>query len=154
MISTSAKIESLLFFRGEPISKNDIVKLLKITSTECDDGIRELEACLSERGIVLLKRDDDYSLGTHPELGIFFEAIRKEELSKELSKASLETIAIILYRKRATRGTIDYIRGVNSSFIIRNLLVRGLIEREQDSNDARAYMYKPCLLYTSDAADE
>lgn len=143
MLSTESKIESLLFFKGEPMSKKDIIKSLQIEEDDFDAAILSLENTLAERGIVLLKRDGDYTLGTNPELGPYFEAMRKEELSKELSKATLETIAIILYKSKSTRGTIDYIRGVNSSFIIRNLLVRGLIEREQDPDDSRAFVYKP-----------
>lgn len=143
MLSIESKIESLLFFKGEPMSKKEIIKLLQIEESDFDTAITTLEETLQNRGIALLKRESDYSLGTHPELGPFFEAMRKEELSKELSKATLETIAIILYKSKSTRGTIDYIRGVNSSFIIRNLLVRGLIEREQDPEDSRAFIYKP-----------
>ena len=143
MLSTESKIEALLFFKGEPISKKDIMKSLQIEEGDFDTSIQNLKQTLFERGIVLLQRDGDYTLGTNEELGPFFESMRKEELSKELSKATLETIAIILYKSKSTRGTIDYIRGVNSSFIIRNLLVRGLIEREQDPEDSRAFVYKP-----------
>ena len=55
--------------------------------------------------------------------------IVKSELDSELSKASLETLAIIIYKGLASRE-VDYIRGVNSSFILRNLLVRGWLKRE------------------------
>ena len=82
-------------------------------------------------------------LGTNPEFGSMLEEMRKEELSKELSKASLETIAVILYKEGATRADIDYIRGVNSSFILRNLLIRGLVEKITDPADSRRYLYKP-----------
>ena len=68
-----------------------------------------------------------------------------KKLSKELSKASLETLSIILYTDKPTRGDIDYIRGVNSSFILRNLLVRGIIEKDIHPEDSRKFIYKPTL---------
>ena len=64
---------------------------------------------------------------------------------KLLKKASLETLSIILYKNTASRAEIDYIRGVNSSFILRNLLVRGLIEIEAKRGEDRNYVYKPSL---------
>jgi segregation and condensation protein B len=54
----------------------------------------------------------------------------------------LETLAIISYKGPMTRPEIDNIRGVNSSFIIRNLLIRGLIERDLDVKKSNAYVYK------------
>jgi segregation and condensation protein B len=73
------------------------------------------------------------------------EKIAKEELNKDLSQASLDTLSIILYKSPITKKEIEYIRGVNSSFSIRNLLVRGLIEREASKLDERIYLYKPTL---------
>jgi segregation and condensation protein B len=82
-------------------------------------------------------------LGVAPELAPIIESIRKEELVKDLSKASLDTLSIILYKNGVSRSEIDYIRGVNSSFIIRNLLVRGLIEKVIDEKDTRRNLYRP-----------
>ena len=64
-------------------------------------------------------------------------SIVNSEFDSELSKASLETLSIIIYKNTASRAEIDYIRGVNSSFILRNLLVRGLIEREAQRGEDR-----------------
>ena len=54
----------------------------------------------------------------------------------------METLSIILYQGPISRSDIDYIRGVNSQFILRNLLIRGLIERIDNPNDARSFLYK------------
>jgi segregation and condensation protein B len=62
-----------------------------------------------------------------------------------LGKAGLETLAIILYQGPISRADIDYIRGVNSQFIVRNLLIRGLIERVDNPTDARSFLYKTTL---------
>ena len=98
---------------------------------------------LKLRGIVLQEKENDLMLGTAPELSGFFEDLQKEELNRDLSKASLETLSIILYKNGASRADIDYVRGVNSSFTLRALSVRGLIEKITDPKDSRRYIYRP-----------
>jgi segregation and condensation protein B len=137
------KIEGLLFFKGEPMSIGELSRFFKTTEEEAMDAVAVLESKIAERGLVLVRKGDEIMLGTNPELGPIFEAMRKEELSKELSKASLETLTIVAYKGLVTRSEIDYIRGVNSGFILRNLLVRGLVEKETDARDSRRYAYKP-----------
>ncbi|MDP2789382.1 MAG: SMC-Scp complex subunit ScpB, partial [bacterium] len=80
---------------------------------------------------------------TAPELSSLIEDLQKEELKKDLSKVSLETLSILLYKNGASRAEIDYIRGVNSSFILRALSVRGLVEKTVDPKDSRRFIYKP-----------
>ena len=70
------------------------------------------------------------------------EELCKEELSRDLGKAGLETLSIVLYRGPITRSGIDYIRGVNSTFILRNLLIRGLVEKIPNPNDQRSFLYR------------
>jgi segregation and condensation protein B len=137
------KIEAILFMKGEPMTAKKLAELCDATKEEISGAINELEISLQNRGLVLVRKEDSVMLGTNPALGPMLEEMRKEELSKELSKASLETIAILLYKEGATRADIDYIRGVNSSFILRNLLVRGLVEKVIDPTDSRRYLYKP-----------
>jgi len=54
-------------------------------------------------------------------------------------------LAIVLYRGPSTRAQIDYIRGVNTSWTIRNLLTRGLLERTGNPEDGREYLYRPTV---------
>ena len=98
---------------------------------------------LSGHGLVLLEKDDSVMLGTAPEASPLIETLIKEELSRDLGKAGLETLAIVLYEGPLTRADIDYVRGVNSSFILRHLLVRGLVERLPKPGDARTFLYGP-----------
>jgi len=137
------KIEAILFWRGEPISRKKLAEILKTGQTEINEAIEKLKENLKERGIVLLEKDNDVALGTTPELSNLIENLQKEELNKELSKASLETLSIVLYKNGVSRAEIDYIRGVNSSFTLRALSVRGLIERLLDPKDNRRYIYSP-----------
>jgi segregation and condensation protein B len=92
---------------------------------------------------VLLEKENEITLGTAPELSKLIEDLQKEELNKDLSKASLETLSIVLYKNGVSRAEIDYIRGVNSSFTLRALSVRGLVEKTMDAKDNRRYIYKP-----------
>src|SRR4051812_48311144 len=119
----SSLIEALLFSRAEPWTLSELEKALAISGDEIANGLQDLESVLSDRGIHLLRSDDTVTLGTHPEAHAILEKLYKEELSKGLSKASIETLSIIMYGSLVTRGKIDYIRGVNSGFILRSLLV-------------------------------
>jgi segregation and condensation protein B len=137
------KIEAILFFKGEPMSRKKLSEFLGIGQIEINESIEKLKESLKGRGIVLQEKEDDLVLGTASEFSELIEKLQKEELNKELSKASLETLSIILYKNGVSRSLIDYIRGVNSSFTLRALSIRGLIEKNIDPKDNRRYIYKP-----------
>lgn len=139
------KIQSLLFFKAEPVNIDQIAEYTKIDREEIIKAIESLSLKLSSSALVVVKNGDHVVLGTHPEMSNFIETVSKEEMSKELSKASVETLAIILYKGPISRRDIDYIRGVNSQFILRNLLIRGLIEKSESKEDLRSYSYKPSI---------
>ena len=150
------KIEAILFFKGEPVSFKKLQDILKISKEEIGDAVLILKKNLENRGVALIEKpastrgdsstrgwDDELMLGTAPELSSLIEDLQKEELNRDLSKASLETLSIILYKNGVSRAEIDYVRGVNSSFTLRALSVRGLIEKTIDTKDNRRYIYKP-----------
>jgi len=142
-MNLESKIEAILFWKGEPMSRKKIAEILKVGEAEINEGIEKLKINLKERGVAILEKDNEITLGTAPELSDLIENLQKEELNKELSKASLETLSIVLYKNGASRGEIDYIRGVNSSFTLRALSIRGLVEKINDPKDNRRYIYKP-----------
>ena len=144
-IPISAQIESTLFWKGEPMSFKEISKILNIEENIVRENTVILQNELENRGIVLINSGEKISLATNAQMSERISVLVKEELSKDLSKANIETLSIILYRGAVTRSEIDYIRGVNSSFILRNLLVRGRIEKVLDPNDARRFIYQPTL---------
>ena len=139
------KIESLLFYQVEPMKIKKMAEILEVDEENINQSIQELEKNLENRGVKLIKNDDVISLTTSPENSDIIEIIKKEEQDKELSKAALETLSIILYRGPIKRSVIDYIRGVNSQFSLRSLLIKGLIEKEQSKDDERAFVYKPSI---------
>jgi segregation and condensation protein B len=144
-LKLEAKIEGLLFYKGEDVTVKKLAELLKVTEEEINQALEKLSTSLSGRGIVLVRKDDSVVLGITSDLSGLIESIRKDEITKELSKAALETLSIVLYKNGVTRAEIDYIRGVNSSFILRNLLVRGLVEKILDPKDSRRILYRPTL---------
>ncbi len=144
-MKTSSLIEALLFSRSEPWTFLELEKALAVSSAQIAEAVSELESSLVDRGIHLIQAGDTLTLGTHPDAHAILEKLYKEELSKGLSKASIETLSIIMYGTEITRGKIDYIRGVNSGFILRSLLVRGLIERMPYPRDRKRFMYAPTV---------
>ena len=138
-LDISAQIEALLFFKGEPVTAAFLAKTLNVPEEDVRGGLALLSQSLSGRGIVLMQNGDEFMLGTSPEMGSTIEGILKEELSKELGKAGLETLAIVLYRGPILRSEINYLRGVNSNYILRALLVRGLIEKVDQGGRSTAY---------------
>lgn len=142
MENLEQKIEAILFWRAEPITKKELGKILSVTEPDLDTALSNLETTLANRGIVLQRKDDEVTLVTSTVAASLIETLTREELSRDLGKAGLETLTIILYRGPITRRGIDYIRGVNSTFIIRNLLIRGLVEKIQNPNDLRGFLYR------------
>jgi len=143
MDNLESKIEAILFWKGEPTPIKRLAEILGAKESEIKDAIFNMKQNLTGRGIVLQEKDGEVTLGTAPEFSTLIENLQKEELNKELSKASLETLSIVLYKNGASRAEVDWIRGVNSSFTLRALSVRGLVERIPDPGDARRYLYRP-----------
>jgi len=149
MNNLSKEIESILFFKNEPVKRKWLEMTLNKNNQEIQDAILDLKTALSDHGIVLIEHEEYVALRTSPIFSNTLSELRKEELSKDLGKAGLETLSIILYRSPITRAEIDYIRGVNSTFIIRNLLIRGLVERIPNPKDSRSFLYRPTIFLLS-----
>lgn len=143
MADLEQKLEALLFVAGEPLALDKAAKFLKEEKSRVQDALARLEKELLERGLRLAEKDGQYALVTAPELGKFVQSFVKEEISQELSRAALETLAVIVYKGPTSRSEIDYIRGVNSAWTVRNLMVRGLVERVAHPRDLRIWLYRP-----------
>lgn len=140
-LSPSQALEAVLFAAGEPMSKRRLAGFFEVTLDLLNAAAAELRKDLEGRGLALVETEDELELRTAPEATAFVKKLRESELSKDLGKAGLEALAIILYQGSATRGEIDWIRGVNSGAAIRSLLMRGLIERTEDQEDKRRARY-------------
>ena len=140
------EIVAVLFYKNDEVSISEMAKTLDADRADIRHALEHLEKSVEELGLVLISNGDKYSLSTGPDQSELIERMTKEDLNKDLSPASLETLSIITYKGLVTRKEIEYIRGVNSSFSLRALLMRGLIERESSTLDERIFLYKPSTL--------
>jgi segregation and condensation protein B len=135
------KLEAVLFYLAEPVKLSFLLKSLDVKKEDLDNAINELKEVLKERGLRLVENDSEIVLATAPEFSSLIEKIIKEERERDLGRAGIETLAIIAYKGPVTKKEIEYIRGVNSQYALRNLLLRGLVERKASQKDERMIVY-------------
>jgi len=141
MITPPAAVHALLFASGGPLKKKQLATLLGLKDTELKLVLGALIGLLKGSGTTVVETDTDVELRTSPEAAPIVKKLRESELARDLGKASLETLAVIAYQTGATRGEVDWVRGVNSSTSLRTLLMRGLIEGREDERDKRRIRY-------------
>ena len=141
-MALKSAIEAVLFVHGEPIAVSRIAKITGQKPAEVLSALRELAEEYRDRGIRLMENDDEWQFATHPASKATVEKLVTSELAEDLSRASLEVLTIIAYKGPISRAAIEYIRGVNSSFTLRSILIRGLVSREENPSDRRAYLYR------------
>lgn len=142
-LSLDSQIEAILFWKGEPQSIKKLAASLGKKEEEILAGLEVLKEKIKDRGVELIYKDNEVMLGTTSKLSHIIERLTKEELVRDLGRAGLETISIIAYKGPISRAEIDYIRGVQSNFILRNLQIRGLVERIENEKDKRSFLYRP-----------
>jgi len=131
-----SQIESILFVASKPLSFKDLVKATGINEEEIKSAVEELKLKYndSESGINILFLEDKIQMGTNSANQTVVDLFVKIEASGELTKAQLETLTVIAYRGPITRPELEQVRGVNCALILRNLLLRGLIEENDVEN--------------------
>ena len=139
------RAEAFLFTEGGSLSRRKLVSLLQCKDDELTSALTELNKRLQGGGISLIETDNEVSLAVAKGASETVRAALERELSREIGDAGLEVLAIVLYCGPSTRARIDYIRGVNTASTLRTLIVRGLLEREGNPEDAREYLYKPTV---------
>jgi segregation and condensation protein B len=132
-------IESILFVSNKPLTVQKLAASTDTSIEEVTQALEELGRQRAETGIVLLTNGTDYGLATNPENSLQVREFLNSELKEKLSDASLEVFTIIAYKGRITRSEIESIRGVNSQFSIRQLLMRGMIEKHSEENKSIYY---------------
>jgi len=123
----SVKLEAILFVAAEPVTIAQLATALDVASSVIERGLNELDASLSERGLRLQRHAGRVQLTTAPQLAELIERFLGLEVTSHLSRAALETLAIISYQQPVTRPQIDSIRGVNSDSMLKSLLNKGLV---------------------------
>ena len=126
-LSLSVKLEALLFVAAEPVAPAQLATALDVSPSVIERGLNELGAALAARGLRLQRHAGRVQLTTAPQLAELIERFLGLEATTHLSRAALETLAIIAYQQPVTRPQIDSIRGVNSDSMMKSLLNKGLI---------------------------
>jgi len=135
MISLEAKIEALLAVSPRPLN---VKKITELTGAKKDD-VRAAAAALADRykeaggGVVIVHVDDEYRFGSSSEASETVEKFVKDETTGELTRPQLETLTVIAYRGPVGKAELEQIRGVNCTIILRNLMMRGLVEEEVEN---------------------
>jgi segregation and condensation protein B len=123
-------VEALLFAHHVPVSIRKLAKLTELSEEIVQSTVTALQAEYRDRsgGIVIVLQDGNVQMTTAPETAEQVAAFLKTEQTGELTRPALETLTIIAYRGPVSKSEIELIRGVNCSLILRNLMIRGLVE--------------------------
>ncbi len=127
-LTLAAKIEAMLFVSAEPVPVAQLSTALDVTASVVERGLKELEDSLQTRGLRLQRHAGRVQMTTAAELAALVERFLGLEAITHLSRAALETLAIIAYQQPCTRPQVDAIRGVNSDGMMKSLLGKGLVQ--------------------------
>jgi segregation and condensation protein B len=137
-------LEALLFVSDEPLAPAVIAQALEVDRRTADAMCERLATDLDDRGSGLVLRSvaGGWRLFTHPNSQSVVERFILSSRQARLTKASLETLAIVAYKQPVTRHQVSSIRGVNSDGVLRALTDRGLIEEAgRDEGPGRPLLY-------------
>lgn len=142
MDKLSRQIQALLFAEGGALTFKSLEKALSCDTAELQSALTMLATALEKTGLVLVKSDTEAVLAVAADAKEIVMKKATEEYARDIGDAGLEVLAVLLYEGPSTRAQIDYIRGVNSSSTLRNLLSRGCVERSGNPEDGREYIYR------------
>jgi segregation and condensation protein B len=123
-----AGLEALLFVAAGPVTLQQLADALEVKTSEIEFGLQQLENFMQEHGLRIQRHGGRVQFTTAPELSGAVEKFLGLDAFARLSRAALETMAIIAYRQPITRPGIDAIRGVNSDGVLKSLLSKGLVQ--------------------------
>jgi segregation and condensation protein B len=131
-MTLKSQLESLLFVSIKALAVKELAGLTGARNKEIEDALTELanDYESSGSGLALIKNNNQYQITTAGDNAPLIKEFLKNETSGELSQPSLEALTIIAYRGPISKLELEKIRGINCSLIIRNLLIRGLIEEK------------------------
>ena len=127
-LSLEAQIESLLFVADGAVPVGRLAEALEVSNREIETALAGLGEAYRQRGLSLQRFRDKVQLTTSPAAASRVERFLGLAAATPLSRAALETLAIVAYQQPVTRPQIEAVRGVNSDSVIKNLLGKGLIE--------------------------
>ncbi len=140
-----SQILSILFVAGKPVSLKELQDVLEMDESVIKQALEQIVSENHNSGIILLAHNNKLQLASNPDNSSQVKKFLSLELREKLTDPALETLAIILYKQPISKAEIENIRGVNSQYTIRHLLIRGLIEKIQSPSDKRMQLYKTTL---------
>jgi segregation and condensation protein B len=130
------QIEGLLFISHKPLSVKEFAKLVGSNEELVKGVLASIASDYQGRGIQLVELSNKYQLTTSKDSSEVVGKFLKSEITGELTKPSLETLTVVVYRGPISKAELELIRGVNCSIILRNLMMRGLIEAKENKKRA------------------
>jgi len=129
-MDTIAAIEAVLFVADTPVSAGDLSQVLELPPAEIAASLKALGERLAAQssGLVLREVAGGWRLYTRPDLHPYLERFAASPTAARLSRAALETLAVVAYRQPVSRGQVAEIRGVDSEQALRTLEQRGLVD--------------------------
>lgn len=123
-------IEAILFAIGDAVEIEDIASSLEISAEDVKNGAKTLAERYekSASGIRIIEIANCYQLASNPSCYDYIKKVSQIKKQSGLSSAAIETLSIIAYNQPVTKGTIEFIRGVDSSYSVNRLIERGLID--------------------------
>src|SRR5687768_11024358 len=142
--SDTRALEALFFVSDEPLTASVLAQALDVDRRTVEGLCDRLRRDLEDRGSGLVLRNvaGGWRLYTHPDAAPVVEQFVLSSRQARLTKAALETLAIVAYKQPVTRHQVSGIRGVNSDGVLRALTDRGLIEEAgRDEAPGRPVLY-------------
>lgn len=148
MTKLAETINAILFYESDSLKISELALIAHESEEDIKNSLNEIIAVYNtpDSSLNLLVHNDSYQFvltGSARELILEQDKLEREG---ELSRAALETLSTIIYLGQATKNEVDYIRGVQSSYMLRVLLSRGLIARSGvNTNKTRSTVYIPTI---------
>lgn len=145
----TANLEALLFVADRPLTTAELARILETeTPAVVQAELESMRAGLQQRGsgIALVENPQGWQFVTARKQHAVVERYVLDGSATKLSRAALETLAVVAYRQPATRAQVAAIRGVNVDGVMRTLVQRGLV-REAGTEPSGAHLYETTQLF-------
>ncbi|MFF1555729.1 SMC-Scp complex subunit ScpB [Rhodococcus erythropolis] len=144
-----AVLESLLLVVDSPAEVNQLASVTGTAPERVEERLTSMSAALTARGsgMDLRYAGDGWRLYTRQEFAPYVEKLLLDGARTKLTRAALETLAVVAYRQPLTRARISAVRGVNVDGVVRTLLARGLIAEAGPDPDTNATRYSTTELF-------
>lgn len=139
--NTLSKVESVLFAAGKPLGLKKLAELAAVTVGDVETALAELQKLYKENGhgLEVIVHQGEAALATHPENSELVRQFLKREELGELTRPQLEALSVIAYRGPVSKAELEQVRGVNCSLILRNLMIRGLVQASDEAAPVPRY---------------